>query len=321
MSIHKSVMLEEAIEALKLKNGDVVVDATLGGGGHSLEIIKRILPKGKLIAIDQDSEAIKKFEEVLDKLKFKPKKENISLNHGNFSDLESILKNNKIFKVSAVLADLGISSDQLDSSERGFSFQKNAQLDMRMDQSRKLSAWNVVNEYPGESLERILREYGEEKFAYYIAKTITNARKNKSVDTTDELVEIIGNSVPGSYKRRKIHFATKSFQAIRMEVNNEKQNLGIFLKKAIEVLNKKGRLAVITFHSGEDRMVKNIFRENARGCICPKEFPVCRCANMPSVAVITKKPISPGAREIADNPRARSAKLRIIEKIHPVKSA
>jgi 16S rRNA (cytosine1402-N4)-methyltransferase len=314
-------MLEEAIEALKLKNGDVVVDATLGGGGHSLEIIKRILPKGKLIAIDQDSEAIKKFEEVLDKLKFKPKKENISLNHGNFSDLESILKNNKIFKVSAVLADLGISSDQLDSSERGFSFQKNAQLDMRMDQSRKLSAWNVVNEYPGESLERILREYGEEKFAYYIAKTITNARKNKSVDTTDELVEIIGNSVPGSYKRRKIHFATKSFQAIRMEVNNEKQNLGIFLKKAIEVLNKKGRLAVITFHSGEDRMVKNIFRENARGCICPKEFPVCRCANMPSVAVITKKPISPGAREIADNPRARSAKLRIIEKIHPVKSA
>lgn len=315
MSIHKSVMLEEAIDALNLKNGDVVVDATLGGGGHSLEIIKRILPKGKLIAIDQDLDAIKKFEEVLDKLKLKSKKENISLNHGNFSELESILKNNKIFKVSAVLADFGISSDQLDSSERGFSFQKNARLDMRMNQEEKLSAWNVVNEYGEERLAGILQEYGEEKFAYYIAKSITNARKNKSIDTTDELVKIIESAVPGSYKRRKIHFATKSFQAIRMEVNKEKDNLNIFLKKAIEVLNKKGKLAVITFHSGEDRMVKNIFRENARGCICPKEFPVCRCANTPSVAVITKKPISPGAREIADNPRSRSAKLRVIEKI------
>jgi 16S rRNA (cytosine1402-N4)-methyltransferase len=315
MSIHKSVMLEEAIEALNLKNGDVVVDATLGGGGHSLEIIKRILPKGKLIAIDQDLDAIKKFEEVLDKLKLKPKKENISLNHGNFSDLESILKNNKIFKVSAVLADLGISSDQLDSPERGFSFQKNAQLDMRMNQEGKLSAWNVLNEYGEEKLAEILQEYGEEKFAYYIAKAIANARKNKSIDTTDELVEIIGGAVPGSYKRRKIHFATKSFQAIRMEVNKEKDNLNIFLKKAIEVLNKKGKLAIITFHSGEDRMVKNIFRENARGCICPKEFPICRCANVPSVMVITKKPISPGAREIAENPRSRSAKLRVIEKI------
>jgi 16S rRNA (cytosine1402-N4)-methyltransferase len=315
MSIHKSVMLEEAIEALNLKNGDVVVDATLGGGGHSLEIIKKILPDGKLIAIDQDQETIEKFEKFLDKLKIKPKKESISLNHGNFSELKNILEKNGTSKVSAILADFGISSDQLEDTDRGFSFQKNARLDMRMNQEGKLSAWNVVNEYGEERLGEILREYGEEKFAYYIAKAITNARKKKSIDTTNELVEIIESSVPGSYRRKKIHCATKSFQAIRMEVNKERENLNIFLGHAIEVLNKKGRLAVITFHSGEDRVVKNIFRENARGCICPKEFPVCRCDNTPSVMVITKKPISPSAEEIAINSRSRSAKLRIVEKI------
>jgi 16S rRNA (cytosine1402-N4)-methyltransferase len=315
MTIHKPVLLEELIEGLNLKKGDVVVDATLGGGGHSLEILRKILPDGKLIAIDQDELAIQNFKKKLGDLDIKPKTENLELILRNFSELKNILASLKIYSVNAIVADLGISSDQLEESNRGFSFQKNGSLDMRMDQKSQLTACDVVNNYSEINLRKILAEFGEEKYAARIAKSITAQRKIKPIENTEELIEAIGKAVPESYKHKKIHFATKTFQAFRIEVNKELENLEKFLSQAVEVLKKRGRLGIISFHSGEDRLVKKIFRENARGCICPPEFPVCRCGEKPKVKLITKRPITPSLNEIEDNPRSRSAKLRIIEKI------
>jgi 16S rRNA (cytosine1402-N4)-methyltransferase len=327
MTVHKPVLFKEVVDNLNLKNGSIVVDATLGGGGHSLEIIKKILPGGKLIAIDQDESAIQNFKNKLDNSDIKPRTENLKLVSGNFSELENILADLKISAPNAIIADLGISSDQLEDSKRGFSFQKEGMLDMRLSlrttnqlriyecTNSDLTAREIVNCYPEKELVRILRDFGEEKYSRMIAKAIARQRKIKPIESTKDLVEVIERVVPESYKHKKIHFATKTFQAIRIEVNQEFKNLEKFLFQAVEILEKGGRLGIISFHSGEDRLIKRIFRENARGCICPAEFPICRCGKTPKIKLITKKPIVPGSSETRDNPRSRSAKLRIIEKI------
>ena len=306
MSIHKPVLLKETIEALNLKNDSIVVDATFGGGGHSREILK-IITEGKLIGIDADKEAIENFR------KENREDERVILVNDNFSNLENILADLKIEKVDAILADLGWSSDQLIG--KGMSFMRDEKLDMRLDAAQELTAWKVVNEYPPAELQRIIKNYGEERFATSIARRIVANRKEKEIVTTEELAEIIGTAVPSVYRHGKINPATRTFQAIRIEVNQELSNLKNFLPVAIESLAPQGRLAVIAFHSLEDRIVKDIFRENARGCICPPSLPQCACGRVPSVRVVTKKPIIAGEEELGDNPRARSAKLRVCEKI------
>lgn len=331
MTIHKSVLLEEAIENLKLKSGDIVVDATLGGGGHSSEILKKIGPGGILIGIDSDVDAINRFkfpisdfQPCLSAGRFPNKSQiknpkfkiqgNVCLVNDNFSNLDSILKELDIKKIDAILADFGISSDQLEA-ERGFSFQKDAPLDMRMDQAGEITAEKIVNDYSEEELARIFSEYGEEKFAKRIAKGIAKQRKTRKIGTTFELVSVIQSYVPERYKHQRIHFATRIFQALRIETNQELEKIREFIPKAIEVLNKGGRLGVIAFHSGEDGIAKEIFKVNARGCICPSNFPICRCGRNPVVKIITRKPILPGEDEMEANPRSRSAKLRLIEKL------
>lgn len=294
---------------LNLKNGDIVVDATLGGGGHASAILDEIGKDGKLIGIDLDSRAIKGFKN--------KSTGSAILVHDNFANLECILSDLGIEKVDAILADLGFSSDQMEDVDRGFSFQKDAELDMRLDQAAGLTAKDIVNNYDEKDLERIIRDYGEEKFYKNIAKKICQARRIKEVRTTKELAEIIISAIPGKYQLRgkqKIHPATRTFQAIRIETNKELENLEKFLRISIDALKPGGRLAVISFHSLEDRIVKNMFRENARGCICPPVLPVCRCKHKPALKILTKKPIVPSEREISDNPRSRSAKLRIAEK-------
>jgi len=306
MTLHKPVLLHETIESLNLKEDSVVVDATFGGAGHSREILK-IITEGKLIGIDADEEAIENF-----------KKENeqdarIALVNDNFSNLENILADLKIEKVDGILADLGWSSDQLVG--KGMSFGQEEELDMRLDQTQELSAQKVVNEYPQKELQKIISSYGEERFAKSIAKKIVERRQEKKIEITTELAEIIASAVPGKYRNGKINPATRTFQALRIEVNQELANLKKFLPAAVSALNPGGRLVIISFHSLEDRIVKEIYRENARGCICPPTFPQCVCDGKPVVKVITKKPVVAGEKELGDNPRARSAKLRVAEKI------
>ena len=309
MTIHKSVLLEETIDALNLKEGMTVIDATLGGGGHSLEIIRKIGSSGKLIAFDVDELAIEKFKLEMKKRDLK----NIILVNANFRNLTKELEELGIEKVDAILADIGYSSDQLESKERGISFQLEAPLDMRFDQKQELTAKKIVNEYSQKELERILREYGEEKFVRNIVRGILKYREKKLFENTKELAEIIEENVPGKYRHGKIHPATKTFQAIRIEVNQELESLREFVPSALGSLKPRGRLAVISFHSLEDRIVKEIFRENARGCICPKNFPICLCHEKAKVKIVTKKPIIAQEKELEDNPRARSAKLRVCE--------
>jgi 16S rRNA (cytosine1402-N4)-methyltransferase len=321
MTIHKPVLLKESIEGLNLKNGDVVVDATLGGGGHTREILNSIGSGGTLIAIDLDINAIKNFAEFpISDFKFPNnfkisifKFENTYLVNDNFSNLEVILKAVGINGVNAVLADLGWSSDQL--SGRGISFMKDEPLDMRLDGEQEVTAKKIVNEYESGDLEKILKEYGEEKFARKIARNIAEYRKNKIIETTGELTKIIERSIPRRFQDIRINPATRTFQAIRIAVNGELENLEKFIPQAIRFLAPRGRLAIISFQSLEDRIVKNIFRQNARGCICPNDFPECRCGKSPQVKIITKKPIIPKEKELGINPRSRSAKLRICEKI------
>lgn len=329
MSIHKSVLLKETIELLNLKKDSIVVDATLGGGGHAREILKNISSKGILIAFDLDIEAIKNFAEFpisnfpaspaggqfpnnfqIPIFKFKNK----ILVNSNFSSLNKVLKILKIKKVDAILADLGWSSDQLEG--KGMSFMKDEPLDMRLDGEQGITAEKIINEYSQEELERIIKNYGEEKFWKNIAKKITEYRQKKKIENTKELAEIIKNAVPPKYRYGRIHPATKTFQAIRIEVNQELENLKKFIPQAIEMLNLGGRLAVISFHSLEDRIVKNIFRENARGCIFTDEITGQKITKeAPKVKLITKKPITSGEMELVKNSRSRSAKLRVCEKI------
>ena len=312
---HKTVLLEEAVDNLNLKNGSVVVDATLGGGGHSLRILRKILPNGKLIAIDRDEAAIERFKEKIAKENLDIKKENLILVNDNFANVKNILADLDVENADAVLADFGLSSDQLDDNERGFSFNSDSRLDMRMDRNQELSAYEVVNNYSEEELRKIIREFGEEKFAGRIAKNIVEARKNKKIEKVSELVEIILASVPEKFKHQKIHPATRTMQAIRIEVNQELESIEKFVRNATEILSLGGRLAVISFHSGEDRLVKNIFRDLAIACVCPPEFPVCRCGRKAQIKIISKKPIVASEEEVKENPRARSAKMRVAEKV------
>ncbi|MFA4817226.1 MAG: 16S rRNA (cytosine(1402)-N(4))-methyltransferase RsmH [Parcubacteria group bacterium] len=329
MIIHKSVLLKEAIDGLNLKKGAIIVDATLGGGGHAVEILIKIGRGGKLIAIDQDESAIENF-----KKHGKPEVGNIVLAKDNFSNLEKILGGQGIKSVDGILADLGYSSAQMEDESYGLSFLKDAKLDMRLDKSAQLTAREIVNNYDRKDLERILREFGEEKFAGKIARAIWGKRQSGEIRGTAELAEIVKQAIPKKFQKSGQHPATKTFQALRIEVNQELENLKKFIPQAIKILKSGGRLAIISFHSLEDRIVKNIFRENARGCICPTNFPQCVCGREPKinpvkysasggvrgaefnrVKIITKKPIVPGAEEILENPRARSAKLRVCEKV------
>jgi 16S rRNA (cytosine1402-N4)-methyltransferase len=325
---HKPVLLEESIEGLNLKKGETVVDATLGGGGHAVEILKKIGKEGRLVAIDVDEQSVSRFSS---KLKAQSSKSGIwqseagnqILVKDNFSNLENILGGQGIKSVDGILADLGYSSLQLEDERYGMSFLQDAPLDMRLslrntnsyEYTNEQTAKDIINDYPEQELFRIIKKFGEERFAKNIAKKIVENRKIKPIEKTIQLVEIIKSAIPDKYKHGRIHPATKTFQALRIAVNKEIENLEKFIPQAVDVLKPGGRLAIISFHSGEDRIVKNIFRENARGCICPSGFPQCRCGQKPKIKIITKKPIVPGAVEIENNPRSRSAKLRIAEKI------
>lgn len=306
---HVSVLLNECLEGLNIKENGIYVDGTLGGAGHSSEILKRLSKEGRLIGIDQDTDALKAAKERLKDYS------NVTFVHSNFSNIENVLNNLNIDGVDGILMDLGVSSYQLDEGERGFSYMKDAPLDMRMNRENDFSAYNVVNEYSEEDLYRIIRDYGEEKFAKRIASFIVENRHEKNIETTLELVEIIKNAIPAKARREGPHPAKRTFQAIRIEVNSELSILNKTIEDGVEKLNKGGRMAIITFHSLEDRIVKNKFRDLAVSCRCPKEFPVCVCGEKAKVKIISRKAIEPTKEEVEINPRSRSAKLRVIEKL------
>ncbi len=305
---HISVLLNEVIESLNIKEDGIYVDCTLGGAGHSSEILKRLSNKGRLIGIDQDTNALEAAKEKLKSY------QNVTYVHDNFYNIDSILKELKIDKVDGILMDLGVSSYQLDTAERGFSYMKDAPLDMRMNREKGFSAYQVVNEYSASELFRIMRDYGEEKFAKRIADFIIRAREIKPIDTTLELVDIIKAAIPAKFQKGG-HPAKKTFQAIRIEVNSELAILDKAVGDSINNLNEKGRISIITFHSLEDRIIKNKFKDLENPCTCPKEFPICICGKNPIVKVITKKPIEPTDEEKEINSRSKSAKLRVAEKI------
>ena len=296
------------MEVLNIRPGGVYVDGTLGRAGHSREIARR-LTVGRLICIDQDMAAIEAAEERL-----APWRDRVTLVHGNFSGLADILRQAGVSGVDGALFDLGVSSPQLDDASRGFSYMQDAPLDMRMDAAVALTAREVVNTWSPEELRRILYEYGEERYAPAIARAIVRAREEKPVETTLELADIIRGAMPPAALREKQHPAKRTFQAVRIAVNGELDVLPPMLKAAVESLNPGGRLAVITFHSLEDRIVKRTMRDMARGCTCPPEFPVCVCGKKPMLRLVTRRPIVPGTEELSENPRARSAKLRAAEK-------
>ena len=305
---HKPVLLEESLRALDIKPGGTYVDGTLGRAGHSLAILRR-LTTGRLIGVDRDMAAIEAAGERLREFG-----DRVSLVHGNFSDLGNILQNLGITGIDGMLFDLGVSSPQLDEPRRGFSYMHDAPLDMRMDESAALDACQVVNGWSYEELRRILYEYGEERFAPQIARAIVRRREDKPVSTTGDLAEIIRSAMPPKALREKQHPAKRSFQAIRIAVNGELDALPPMLEAAAASLLPGGRLAVITFHSLEDRIVKQKFRELATGCTCPPEFPVCVCGKKPMLTLVSRKPILSGPAELAENPRARSAKLRVAQR-------
>ena len=305
---HVSVLLNECLDALNIKDDGIYVDCTLGGAGHSSHILQRLSKDGLLIGIDQDTDALKAAGERLKEY------ENKKLVHNNFHNIDSILEELDIPKVDGILMDLGVSSYQLDEGERGFSYMKDAPLDMRMNREREFSAYDVVNSYSMEDLWRIIRDYGEEKFAKRIAEFIVNRREEKPIETTLELVDIIKAAIPAKARREGPHPAKRTFQAIRIEVNGELEILNRAIEDGVNRLNKGGRMAIITFHSLEDRIVKLKFRELANPCTCPKEFPICVCGKNPLVKLISRKAIEPSKEEVEENPRSRSAKLRVIER-------
>jgi 16S rRNA (cytosine1402-N4)-methyltransferase len=306
---HVPVLLNECIDGLNIRPDGVYVDGTLGRAGHSREIAAR-LTTGRLIGIDRDPKALKAAGERL-----APYADRVTLVHSNFSQLDEVLENLGIEGVDGILLDLGVSSPQLDEAERGFSYMADAPLDMRMNSEDSLTAHEVVNTWPKEELRRILYEYGEERYAPQIAAAIERRRAEKPIETTLELVDVIRSAMPPAALREKQHPAKRSFQAIRIAVNDELGAVGRVLEVAVPKLNRKGRLAIITFHSLEDRLVKNGMAANAKGCTCPPNFPVCICGNKPKVKLISKKPIVSGSEELERNPRARSAKLRVCEKL------
>ena len=307
--LHRSVLLQESIDALAIRPDGIYLDGTLGGAGHSLEIARR-LTTGLLIGIDQDTVALQAASQRL-----APYRDRVKLVHANFRALDTVLHDAGIAGVDGMLFDLGVSSPQLDDSSRGFSYMADAPLDMRMDRDGSLSAYEIVNQTPEDELKRILWRYGEERYAPLIAAAIARRRAERPIETTLELAELVRGAMPAQARREKQHPAKRSFQAIRIAVNDELGAVEDMLGKAVDLLNPGGRLAVITFHSLEDRIVKTAMAEAARGCTCPPEFPVCICGKKPRVRLVTRKPIVPGAAELEENPRARSAKLRVAEKL------
>ena len=304
---HIPVLLQECIDGLNIKEDGIYVDGTLGGAGHSSKILEKLLPEGTLIGIDRDEEALSVVKERLSDYK------NIKFVHGNHDEIKEILDNLNISGVDGILLDLGVSSYQLDEASRGFSYMQDAPLDMRMDKTSQLTAEYVVNNYTEEKLAQVIYEYGEEKFSRNIAKKICEYRKNKKIETTKELTEIIEQAIPG-FAKKEGHPAKRTFQAIRIEVNDEIRPLYNTIKNCIDILNPKGRLCVITFHSLEDRAVKEAFIDAQGKCTCPGDLPYCVCGVKSLGKVITRKPILPTDEEVNENSRSRSAKLRIFEK-------
>lgn len=306
---HYSVLLNETIENLNIKPDGIYVDGTLGGGGHSLEICKRLGKGGRLIGIDQDADAIQAATERLSDYK-----EHVTIVRSNYSDMVNVLKNLGIQKVDGIVLDLGVSSFQLDTPERGFTYRsEDAPLDMRMDDRQVLTAKDIVNEYSEKELFRIIRDYGEDKFAKNIAKHIVNARQEKTIETTGDLNKIIRAAIPMKMQQNG-HPSKKTFQAIRIELNHELDVLKDNLDEMIDLLNDEGRLCIITFHSLEDRIVKVNFKKNEDPCTCPRNFPVCVCGNKSKGKVVSRKPILPSEEELEINSRSKSAKLRVFEK-------
>lgn len=307
--VHKSVLLEECIEGLNIRPDGIYLDGTLGGAGHSSQIVQR-LTTGRLIGVDRDTVALEAAGKRL-----APWMDRVTLVHSNFKEIDQILDQLGIDKIDGMLFDLGVSSPQLDDGERGFSYMADAPLDMRMNREDRLTAYEVVNLWSREELRRILYDYGEERYASQIAAVIDRKRENAPIETTLQLVDVIRSALPPQALREKQHPAKRTFQAIRIAVNDELGSVREMMDAAIPRLRKGGRLAVITFHSLEDRIVKTSMVAASKGCTCPPDFPVCVCGKKPQVKLITRKPIVSGQKELDDNPRARSAKLRVCEKL------
>ena len=307
--VHKSVLLNETIDGLNIQPDGIYVDSTLGGGGHAYEVCRRLGDKGSIVGIDQDAAAIEAAGNRL-----KDFGEKVTIVRSNYCDMKSKLHELGIDKVDGIVLDLGVSSYQLDTAERGFSYREDAPLDMRMDTRQKMTARDIVNDYEEMELYRVIRDYGEDKFAKNIAKHIVAARKVKPIETTGELTEIIRASIPMKYQKKSGHPAKRTFQAIRIELNRELEVLKDSLDDMIDLLNPGGRLCIITFHSLEDRIVKSAFRKNENPCTCPSDFPVCVCGKVSKGSILTRKPILPSEEEMEENSRAKSAKLRIFER-------
>lgn len=305
---HRPVLLDEVIEYLNIDPSGIYVDGTIGGGGHALAIVQR-LTTGRLIGLDQDEEAIDAAG-----MRLKDYKDKVTIVRSNFHEIKDVLNELNIDKANGILLDLGVSSHQLDTPERGFSYREDAPLDMRMDQRHKKTARDIVNEYSEAELYRIIRDYGEDRFAKNIAKHIVRARQDKSIETTFQLNEIIKAAIPAKVRATSGHPSKRTFQAIRIELNRELDVLKESLDDMIDLLKPGGRLAIITFHSLEDRIVKENFKVNENPCICPPDFPVCVCGRKPKGRIITKKPVLPSEEEIEENSRSKSAKLRVFER-------
>lgn len=308
---HKPVLLDECIESLNIRSDGIYVDGTLGGAGHSIEILKR-LDRGTLIGIDQDEFAIKVSRDRLEKVQGSA---TLVLIKGNFRDMVKLLRLNGINTVDGILLDIGVSSHQLDEAERGFSYMQDAPLDMRMDREQELDAATIVNTYDEKEIRDIIRGYGEENWAARIASFVVKAREAGRIETTGQLVEIIKAAIPARARREGPHPAKRTFQALRIAVNDELGALKDAIDGAVKILNPGGRLSIITFHSLEDRIVKNEFNKREKPCTCPPSFPVCVCGNMPELKILTRKPILPSEEELEQNPRSRSAKLRTAQKL------
>ena len=306
---HRSVLLEETVNGLNIRPDGIYVDGTLGGGGHAYEICRRLGDKGSIIGIDQDEAAIEAAG-----IRLKDFGEKVTIVRSNYCEMKSVLQGSGIDKVDGIVLDLGVSSYQLDTAERGFSYREDAPLDMRMDRRQTMTARDIVNDYSEKDLYRVIRDYGEDKFARNIAKHIVIEREKRSIETTGQLTEIIRGAIPMKFQKKSGHPAKRTFQAIRIELNRELDVLKNSLDEMIDLLNPGGRLCIITFHSLEDRIVKSAFKKNEDPCTCPKDFPVCVCGKVSKGSILTRKPILPGPEEMEENSRSKSAKLRIFER-------
>ena len=306
---HRSVLLEETVNGLNIRPDGIYVDGTLGGGGHAYEICRRLGDKGSIVGIDQDEAAIEAAG-----IRLKDFGEKVTIVRSNYCEMKSVLHGLGIDKVDGIVLDLGVSSYQLDTAERGFSYREDAPLDMRMDRRQTMTARDIVNDYSEKDLYRVIRDYGEDKFARNIAKHIVIEREKRSIETTGQLTEIIRGAIPMKFQKKSGHPAKRTFQAIRIELNRELDVLKNSLDEMIDLLNPGGRLCIITFHSLEDRIVKSAFKKNEAPCTCPKDFPVCVCGKVSKGSILTRKPILPGPEEMEENSRSKSAKLRIFER-------